>query len=232
MSRDTGDQCHQRFFPKMSNVGLEEKLLPVNIWKGVTGMLLSLSTLEAQTSGAIGAFLAHTLQMCCGLACFSESAAGWTWIASGASQGQAGREPAQGIEISKRKFLAVALIHPWDPLFWWWCFITPCASSLLACLLWRTKLRDWESWLTLGWSLLTSWEQEAMTCSPKSASEVWQLSQQHRQLALKCSHLKAPGFHSATLLEHFPVAPSKILPFFFLTGFVWSSTPVLCRPVG
>lgn len=48
----------------------------------------------------------------------------------------------------------------------------------------------------------------------------------------KYSHLKAPGFHSATLLEHFPVAPSKILPFFFLTSFVWSSSPVLCRPVG
>lgn len=62
----------------MSNVALEAKLLPVNIWKGVTGMLLRLSTLEAQASGAIGGFLAQTLQMCCGLACFTEGDAGWT----------------------------------------------------------------------------------------------------------------------------------------------------------
>lgn len=40
-------------------------------------MLLSPSPLEAQASGALGGFLAQTLQMCCGLACFSESAAGW-----------------------------------------------------------------------------------------------------------------------------------------------------------
>lgn len=62
----------------MSNVGLEAKLLPVNIWKGVTQMLLSLPTLEAQASGAVGDFLAQTLQMGCGLACFSESAPGWS----------------------------------------------------------------------------------------------------------------------------------------------------------
>lgn len=62
----------------LSNVGLETKLLPMNIWKGVTQILLSLSTLEAQASGAIGGFLAQTLQMCCGMACFSETAAGWT----------------------------------------------------------------------------------------------------------------------------------------------------------
>lgn len=40
-------------------------------------MLLSPSPLEAQASGALGGFIAQTLQMCCGLACFSESAAGW-----------------------------------------------------------------------------------------------------------------------------------------------------------
>lgn len=76
--RGTGDRCHQRFFPKVSHVGLEAKLLPENIWKGVTQMLLSLSALEAQASGAVGGFLAHTLQLGCGLACFSESTAGWT----------------------------------------------------------------------------------------------------------------------------------------------------------
>lgn len=212
---------------QMSNVGLETKLLPVNIWKGVTQMLLSLSTLEALASGAIGAFLAQALQMCCGLACFSESAAGWTWIATGASQEQpAAGKPAQRIVISSRKFLANT---------WRWLWSTPRIHSFdtnalslcvpLPFLLVCFEGPNWESWLILGWSLLASWEQEAMTCSPKSASEVWQLSQQHRQLALKCSHLKAPGFHSDTLLEHFPVAPSKILPFFFLTSFVWSSTP-------
>lgn len=91
----------------MSHVGLEAKLLPENIWKGVTGMLLSLSALEAQASGAVGGFLAHTLQLGCGLACLSESTAGWTWIASGVSQEQqAAGEPAQRTGISSRKFLA------------------------------------------------------------------------------------------------------------------------------
>lgn len=46
-----------------------------------------------------------------------------------------------------------------------------------------------------------------------------------RQLALKCSHLKAPVLYPATLLEHFPVAPSKMLPFLFLTSLISSNTP-------
>lgn len=39
------DLCHQRFFLKVRDVGLEAKFLPVRMWKRVTQMLLGLSIL-------------------------------------------------------------------------------------------------------------------------------------------------------------------------------------------
>lgn len=93
-------------------------------------------------------------------------------------------------------------------------------SFLLTCF---GRPRDWESWLILG-NLSRPAGSRKQWLAPQRVPAWFGSSHSSRQLALKCSHLKAPVLHSAKSLECFPVAPSKILSVFFLKSFISSDT--------
>lgn len=227
---DIEDLHHQRFFLKVSGGGLEEKF--VRIWRRAARVLLALCVLPRKPrtvrweetfphSDAASLALAWPFLVAAlldGLERHQNIP-----IAPGSQESQRGTQrcaAVQGLDYTCRQLWPppgircsdVAASSPRVPV-----------SFLLACF--KRPNRGTESPSPFSETLSRPAGSRRQWPAPRRVPAWFGSSHRSRQLALKCLHLKAPVLHSATFLEHFPVTPSKVLSFFFLTSFISSNTP-------